>query len=316
MSLWLPPLALLLDLLFADPRRLPHPVQGIGLLANTMEGPARRMKHPVMAGALVLLALLLLAGSAVTLLIRLPFGLGTCAAIYCAWSGLALGGLVQKCTEALHVVHAAETAPETLPLARQAVGMLVSRDTAAMNTADLYRSLAESVSENFNDAFVAPYFWLCLGGPVALWLYKTASTMDSMWGYTSERWLYLGRASARLDDLLAFIPARLSALLLWLSAGAIFTRSGWPGYATVSRQARQSASPNAGWPMATAAWLFDGRTGGPTPYNGVLVHKPLMGRESGAWQYANTAALIRHVRRSGIVGGLLAAVLAALIQFL
>ena len=286
-----------------------------------------------MAGALVLLALLLLTGSVVTLITRLPFGLGTCAAIYCAWSGLALGGLVQKCTEALHAVHAAETAPETLPLARQAVGMLVSRDTAVMDAADLYRSLAESVSENFNDAFVAPYFWLCLGGPVALWLYKTASTMDSMWGYTNERWLHLGRAAARLDDLLAFIPARLSALLLWLSAwlsslprsakglrehlsaGSIFTLPGWPGYVTVRRQARQSASPNAGWPMTVAAWLFDGRTGGPTKYNGVLVHKPLMGRENGAWQYANTAALIRHVRRSGIVGGLLAAALTAFIYF-
>jgi adenosylcobinamide-phosphate synthase len=333
MSLWLPPLALILDLLFADPKRLPHPVQAIGFLANKMEGPARRMKHPVMAGTLVLLILLLLTGSGVALITRLPFGLGICAAIYCAWSGLALGGLIQKCTEALRAIRAAESAPGTLPAARQAVGALVSRDTADMDASALYRSLAESVSENFNDAFVAPYFWLCLGGPVALWIYKTASTMDSMWGYTNERWLYLGRAAARLDDLLAFIPARLSALLLWLNAwlgslprsakglrerihaGTFFSLPGWPGYAIVKRQARQSSSPNSGWPMAAAAWIFDGRMGGPTVYDGNLVHKPMMGRENSAWRYANTAALICHVRRSGMLGGLLAVVLTAFIHF-
>ena len=356
MILWLPPLALLLDLLFADPKRLPHPVQGIGFLADRLEGPARRIgrcmgrymgqrKGPaisggipgagaeIMAGALALLVLLLTVGGLVALITRLPFGLGTIAAIYCAWSGLALGSLVQKCTDALHAVRTAEADPQHLPTARQAVGMLVSRDTNAMNSADLYRSLAESLSENFNDAFVAPYFWLCLGGPVALWFYKTASTMDSMWGYTNERWLYLGRSSARLDDVLAFIPARLSALLLWLcawlllprsafsvrawrenaGAGTIFAVPGWPGYAVVREQARQSASPNAGWPMAAAAWLFGGRTGGPTVYKDILIHKPLMGREDGAWHYANTAALIRHVRRSGVLGGFLMTILTAFI---
>ena len=183
-----------------------------------------------------------------------------------------------------------------------------------MDVPDLYRSLAESVSENFNDAFVAPYFWLCLGGPVALWLYKTVSTLDSMWGYTSERWLYFGRAAARLDDLLAFIPARLAALLLWLTA-LRHTKANWPGYATISKQARQSASPNAGWPMTVAAWLSDGRMGGPTVYDGILIYKPLLGREGSAWQYANTAALIRHARRAGIVGGLLAFMLASFIIF-
>lgn len=332
MNLWLPPLALLLDLRFADPEGLPHPVRGIGLLADRLEGPARRMNHPVVAGALAVLVLLLVTGGAVALLTRLPCGLGTVAAVYWAWAGLALGGLVQKCTASLTLIRRAQTEPAMLDAARRSVRMLVSRETEAMETEELYRSLAESVSENFNDAFVAPYFWLCLGGPVALWLYKTASTLDSMWGYTNERWLHIGRAAARLDDLLAFIPARLSALLLWLTAwpeglprsgrefrsrmrdGRLCAVPAWPGWAVVRRQARQSASPNAGWPVTAAAWLFGGRAGGPAVYHGIAVDKPLMGPETGAWTFDNTAALIRHVRRAGILGGLAMAAAAAFIR--
>ena len=323
MTLWLPPLALLLDLLFADPARIPHPVRGIALLANALEGPARRLPHPKLVGVLVMIALLAVSGGSSATLLRLPFGLGAIAAIWLAWSGLALGGLMRECTIALAAVHGAETDPATLPRARQAVQMLVSRDTSAMQTPDLYRSLAETASENFNDAFVAPWFWLCLGGPVALWLYKTASTMDSMWGYKTERWRHLGWAAARLDDVLAFIPARLSVLFLWLPLWLrglpaspcallrlarekrLFHVQGWPGFAVVRRHALRSDSPNAGWPMAAAAWLFQGRAGGPTAYHGKVVQKPLMGPEQGLWRHRNTAALINHLRVAGLAGGAL-----------
>lgn len=317
MILWLPPLALALDLLLADPRRLPHPVQAIGFLAGRLEAPARRLGHPLATGGLVLVLLLALVWGACTLLLHLPWGLGTAAAVYMAWSGLALGGLLRDGKEALDAVMRAQSAPpdalpDALRQARHAVQMLVSRDCAAMSPDDLCRSLAESLSENFNDAFVAPYFWLCLGGPAALWLYKTASTLDSMWGYKTERWLYFGRAGARLDDLLAYVPARLSALLLYLTALLRNNTGQWPGWRVVAREASLSASPNAGWPMAAAAWLFAGRTGGPTVYHGNLVHKPCMGPGQGRWNADNTAGLIRHMRRAGLLGSGLAALITAL----
>lgn len=314
---WLPPLALLLDLLLADPKRLPHPVQGIGWLAACLEGPARRAGHPLATGALALGVLLCLTGGAVMALVNLPHGLGILAALYFSWSGLALGGLVREGAAALRLVERAGENPEALAEARNAVQMLVSRDTGAMDADDLCRSLAESVSENLNDAFVAPFFWLLIAGPVGLWLYKCASTMDSMWGYKNERWLLLGRAAARLDDVLAWIPARLTVLLMLMTAriarvvhAAFFVNvsvplPGWPGWGTVARQARLSASPNAGWPMAAAAWLFNGRTGGPTPYHGQMVQKPVMGPEQGRWTVAGTAALIRHARWTGITAGVL-----------
>ena len=315
--LWLPPVAFLLDLFLADPRSLPHPVQGIALLADKLEQPARAMRNQSLAGALVLVVLLLISGSIAAVLVRLPSFAGTVAALYLAWSGLALGSLLREGGTALALVARAgasrtrgEEDPgyaQALAQAREAVGMLVSRDTGDMDPDGLCRSLAESVSENFNDAFAAPFFWLCLTGPVGLWLYKTASTMDSLWGYKNERWLRLGKASARLDDVLAYIPARISVLLMFVTARlAGRTKEGWRDFfGKVRQQARLCDSPNAGWPMAAAAWLFNGGSGGPTPYDGRMVDKPRLGPEQGRWTPANTAALLSHVRRAGILGGAL-----------
>ena len=351
--LWQAPLALALDLWLGDPKSLPHPVQGIGLVASALEKPARKAKNPRMAGVAALFFLLCLTGGIVACLTSLGSGLGVLCSLYFCWAGLALGGLVREGRIALAAVEEAEKDPARLPGARQAVQMLVSRDTKDMDPAELYRSVAESVSENFNDAFVAPWFWLCLGGPVGLWLYKTASTMDSLWGYKNERFERLGWASARLDDLLAFVPARLSVLFMLLTA--FFERlpwkegpaavleaarirrpegparyephmaddagrgpaagthlTGWPGWRIVAGQARKSSSPNAGWPMTAAAWLFHGRSGGVTPYEGVYVAKPLMGPHEGCWNADNTEALISHVRLAGVTGAALMLAAAAL----
>lgn len=324
--IWLPSLALALDLLLADPRSLPHPVQAVGLLAKLLEKPARRMRNQIVGGALAVFILLAVTGTVVLFLTHLPQGLGLLFSLYFAWSGLALGGLVREGNKALAAIERAEKDPQALAQARHAVQMLVSRDAGTMEIGDLYRSLAESVSENLNDAFVAPWFWLCLGGPVGLWLYKVASTMDSLWGYKNERWGRLGKAAALLDDILAFVPARLSVLLMLATAWAErlpwqrngirgvarrlrardrFALPGWPGFVALARQARKSASPNAGWPMATAACLFQGQTGGPTLYDGVVVAKPRMGPPDGRWEAQNTEDLIRHVQHAGwaVVGG-------------
>lgn len=325
MTVWLPLSALVLDLVFADPKIPWHPVRAVGRLANLLEGPARRSRRPVAAGTLALLCVLAATGAMVFLATRLPLGLGLVGSAYFSWSGLALGSLVREGKSALDLIQKAQLDSALLPEARRAVRMLVSRDASGMDADELCRSLAESVSENFNDAFIAPFFWLCLTGPVGLWLYKAASTMDSMWGYADQRWIRLGRASARLDDLLAYVPARLAAGCMFLTArlerlpggknaardeksrpgegGGSPVLSRWPGWRTVAEQARRSASPNAGWPMATAAWLFSGRCGGPTPYGGKIAHKPLMGPPDGAWTVQNTAALLRHTQRAGIIGG-------------
>lgn len=219
---WLAPLALVLDLWLGDPA-LPwrHPVCIVGKLLDFLERPARRFMLAAgpecergrgrLAGALALLALIACTGFAVWVAVSLPL-LGLLAAVYLAWAGLAMGSLLQTGQLVLERV---EHAPEDG--AREALSWLVSRDTSAMDRPLMRKTLADTLSENLTDAFTAPFFWLLVGGPVALWCYKAVSTTDSMWGYMTEKWRWLGWAGARSDDVLAFVPARLAAL----SAGLV-----------------------------------------------------------------------------------------------
>ena len=307
---WLPLLALALDLAVADPRRLPHPVQFIGFLAGKMEAFCRRWFSPLVGGAIAAVLVVLHVWVGARLLLRLPL-LGGLVALYLCWAGLALGTLLREGRAALALVESG-----SLDEARSSVQMLVTRDTSAMDRDGLRRSLAETLSENLNDGVIAPFFWLLLTGPAGLWAYKAVSTLDSMWGYKTERWLYFGKTAALADDVLAWIPARLTALFLYLSGLVMHlnmhrgisqnTRLSptWSGWGKVMSDARQMASPNAGWPMATAAWLHGASMGGPTAYHGEVVDKPRLGPADQPWSTASLERLIRHIRLAGILGAL------------
>ncbi len=310
--IWLVLAATLLELRLSWPRAVPHPVRLIGLLLDRLEGPARRMGYPRLAGALSLTAALVLVGLIVHTLISVRH-LGLVFALALAFAGLALGALLRAGSQALEAL-ARDEATGDFTDSRRLIGLLVSRETSGMDAAELRRALAETLAENFNDAFVAPLFWLCLGGPMGLWLYKTVSTMDSMWGYTTAAWKDLGLAGARCDDLLAWIPARLSALLLLLAALGRPREGVWPGWRVIRQQAGRMASPNAGWPMAAAAWLHAARMGGPTPYFGTMLDKPPLGPpDAASWDQARLDALLRHIRRAGVLAALLAAATLALV---
>ncbi|HMM38147.1 MAG TPA: adenosylcobinamide-phosphate synthase CbiB [Desulfovibrio sp.] len=274
----LPLLALALDLLWGDPARLPHPVRGLGLVADRLEIWGRRL----MPGGLFFwggLSTLILAGGAAALahdLSRLPW-VGWLVALYLAWSGLALRGLLDSGRAVARQLEKGD-----LPGARVTLSGLVSRETAHLDADGVRRALAETVSENLNDAFVAPFFWLCLLGPGGLWFHKTVSTLDSMWGYRDERYERLGKFPARLDDLLAYIPARITALVMILT-GALMDLDWRAAKAYVAAAASESESPNAGWPMSAAAWLCGARVGGPAIYFGRTKDKPWIGPEGGFW---------------------------------
>ncbi len=320
--LFLPLLALGLDAILGDPRTWPHPVRWLGLVLNKLEYKARawagqnngagrshefsdkkfseteRARRLRLAGAA---AVALTAGGAavlVWLLSSLP-GLGWLVALYFAYAGLALRGLVQEVDLARQtLLH------EGVAAGRLAVSGLVSRDVSAADEDDLYRALAETLAENFNDAVVAPFFWLCLAGPAGLWAYKAVSTMDSMWGYKTGDWRDLGWAGARADDVLAWLPARLSALILCVFSGKAGEGAAqWPGWVIIGVEARKMSSPNAGWPMSAAAWLSNRAMGGPTLYHGEIVEKPRLGPEGVLpWDNAALLLLLARVRRAGLLG--------------
>ncbi|MFW5735581.1 MAG: adenosylcobinamide-phosphate synthase CbiB [Oceanidesulfovibrio sp.] len=277
-----PVLALVLDILVGDPRWLPHPVAGLGRIAFWWERFARpltgldRGAAAGLAGAVGVVLLVCFSGGAAWYISGLEY-VGPLAGLYLAWSGLALGSLLRE-------VHAAFRTVETgtLPEARAAVSMLVSRDTSAMEAPALRQSLAETLAENLNDGLVAPFFYLVLLGPGGLWAYKAVSTLDSMWGYRTPEYERFGKVAARTEDILAFIPARLTALAMVAAAVVAGPVGPHPGRVSrvlrgVWRDARKTPSPNAGWPMAAAAWIFGAPMGGGAVYFGRWVSKPVLG---------------------------------------
>jgi adenosylcobinamide-phosphate synthase len=292
---WLPLAATALDLAFGDPPFLPHPVRGVGIALDRLE--ARAPKGDTARRLYGLACVALLAGVCGALAYVLPKTpmLGEFIAVYLGFSGLALGCLVREGEKAVGLINAGD-----LPAARQAVGLLVSRDTANLDAAGLRRALAETLSENLCDGFAAPLFYLALGGPGLLWAYKAVSTADSMWGYKTERFRVLGWAAARGDDALAYIPARLCALTMLL-AGLLLRLDVRAAAANLRRDAAKSASPNAGWPMAAAAWLCAASMGGRDSYFGVPKQKPLLGPAGTPWDETRLARLRLLVPVSGVL---------------
>jgi adenosylcobinamide-phosphate synthase len=193
------------------------------------------------------------------------FGLiGSALVVVVATVGLAQRSLYQH-------VRAVQTAlfAGNLESARTAVGQIVGRDTASLNAADISSAAIESLAESFNDAVVAPAFWLLVGGLPGLFAYKAANTADSMIGHIEPRWRAFGWAAARLDDVANFVPARI--------AGALIALAGTRGFRVMWRDAPKHASPNAGWPEAAVAGALELRLGGDAYYDGVRHARPHFG---------------------------------------
>jgi adenosylcobinamide-phosphate synthase len=163
-----------------------------------------------------------------------------------------------------------------LPAARVAVGRMVGRDTAELDQEGVLRACLESVAESTCDGVVAPLFYASLGGAPLAMAYKAVSTLDSMVGHKDERYRQFGKASARLDDVLNWVPARLSVLLVSLAAWLLGLK---PKKALVTgfHDGASNPSPNSGWPEAAFAGALEVQLGGPSRYQGQAVEKPLLG---------------------------------------
>ena len=294
-TLYIPLIAVALDLILADPAGLPHPVRWIGRILEKIEPRLRGMGFSLKtAGILAAVVLCLVVFIVVRLVCAIPV-LGVLVALYLAWTGLALGGLLKEGRKVARLVDEGR-----IDEAREALALLVSRDTTDMDAAKIRSSLAETVSENLNDGFVAPFMFLCIFGPAGMWVYKTISTMDSMWGYKTEEYKELGWFAARADDVLAFIPARVTAFLM-LGAGWFLKLDVNGAYDHMREDAQKSESPNAGWPMAAASWLIGAAVGGPTAYFGEVKDKPQIGPD-GEWDAEKILRLLRLTMYSGILG--------------
>lgn len=159
-----------------------------------------------------------------------------------------LSGLVRAGREIQSALNAGD-----LPEARRLTGYhLVSRDTSGLSSAEVVGAVIESLSENLTDSFFAPLFYFCLGGLPAAAAYRLVNTADAMIGYRDEKWEWIGKFAARLDDVLNFIPARICAITLGLAA-PLSGGDGHAGFTALRRDRKRTASPNAGWTMSVTA---------------------------------------------------------------
>lgn len=258
--------AVLLDLWLGEPRQY-HPLVSFGTLAKRIEEAligepdGDQRQRGVFAVLLAILPWVLLTG----LLGKLP-GLGALFSVMLLY--LAIGG--SSLMEHARTV-AASLADGDLSLARERVGWIVSRETDELDEAGVSRAAVESVLENGNDALFGAIFWFVLLGAPGVVLFRLSNTLDAMWGYRNERYHAFGWFAARLDDLLGWLPARLTALSYLLVGN--WSR-GWHCWRT---QAKKTDSPNAGVVMASGAGALDLKLGGPAVYHGTLQKKPVLG---------------------------------------
>jgi adenosylcobinamide-phosphate synthase len=251
-------LAMLLDAALGEPewlwRRVPHPAvlmgRAVAWCDNKLNmGQARRAKGLAAIAGLVVAAAV--TGQILSLL-------GPVVEVLVVAILLAQRSLVA------HTNAVADGLRLSLPAGRRAVAMIVSRDTADMSPSAVARSAIESASENLSDGVIAPAFWFLIGGLPGILIYKVVNTADSMIGYRTPRHKDFGWASARLDDLLNLIPARLTALLIALTSGVI---NDWRA---IAGDARLHRSPNAGWPEAAMARALGVALAGPRAYDGAM----------------------------------------------
>ena len=279
-------LAVLLDLWLGEPRQY-HPLAGFGRLAQRIETALIGMPRDDQAlrGALAV-ALAILPWVVLAWLLTLWPGVELLAGVLLLY--LAIGG--SSLAQHGRAVAASLMAGD-LVLAREQVGWMVSRDTAALDETGVSRAAVESVLENGNDALFGALFWFALLGAPGVVLFRLSNTLDAMWGYRTERYLAFGWAAARLDDLLGWLPARLTALSYLLVGDSA---RGWRCW---QRQGDRTDSPNAGVVMASGAGALGLVLGGPTSYHGEMLDKPLLG-EGFAPQGQDIERAIRLVQRA------------------
>lgn len=254
-------LAYLLDRLFGE-FPVTHPVVWMGRFITWFE--EKFYRDSVLRGGLLTLSLLLLVFGLISVLL---WGL----AFFPEWIAFAITALIASTGVAFTML--SESVREVLASEepRAAVAMLVSRDTEQMSQSDVNKALIETYAENLSDGVVAPLFWLLAAGLPGIALYKAVNTLDSMVGYRTAKYERFGKVPARLDDLLNWIPARLTVLLI---AAVSLKRE---SLQAVRHSASGHESPNAGYPISAMAGALGISLGGPTRYHGVLKNKPWFG---------------------------------------
>ena len=302
------PFAVGLDRLIGDPAWIPHPVQIMGvvirMLRTVAERCARDLPFRLRAAGLMIAGLLVGGAGWVGWLIEQ-------LTLRSAWFGAPLMALALASCLALRsldqAVRTVLQALPDLPLARARLAWIVGRDVSALGEREILRAVAETASENAVDGVFAPLFWMIVGmaiwtlrpdapGPLAMaWGFKAASTLDSMLGYRTGTLRWLGTAGAKLDDVLTWIPCRLTALTLPLVAGE--WRASMVQFAAATREGAADPSPNSGLSQAIYAQVVGIRMGGINRYGSELREKPLLAADHPSPEANDVERILQLTRR-------------------
>ncbi len=273
--------AVILDLLLGDPTSYPHPVVLMGklissfdnILRNNLEDNRKQRFKGFVLVLLVLSITFLITYFTISLFTYLNNYLSTALKIFILYTTIAIKGLSaagRKIYKSLQ--------EDNKQKACSSLNMFVGRETDKLNEDEIIRATVETIAENTSDGIIAPLFYYLIGGPVAAVLYKAVNTMDSMLGYKNQKYRYFGWTAAKLDDVVNYIPARLTALFIIIAA-VLLQKDYKRAYKTILNDADKHVSPNAGYPESAVAGALKIQLGGVNYYFGRVSKKALLGEK-------------------------------------
>ena len=292
-----------LDLIFGDPQRLPHPVVGFGKMISWGEHRLNKGAHRKLKGALLAITLILLVFLATFLLrylfSKLPSPFGEGMGVRLLFDVMIIFYCLAGTTLIREVRNVFLALDRSLEEGRTQVARIVGRDTSELSAQEVRTAALETLAENLSDGVIAPLFWLALLGTPGMLTYKMINTLDSMIGYRTERYKGFGCWAAHIDDVANYIPARLTALLMALPH-AIFNFQ-FSIFNFIKKYGKNHTSPNSGYPEAALAGILDCRFGGPHYYFGELFDKPYIGENDRELTTADMKKAIRVNRTTEIL---------------
>lgn len=271
-------LGFILDTIIGDPYKLPHPIRWIGSFISILEKLCRKIAKSntmlMILGAILVFIVVFVSGGITLLVLKLAsfnkYAYTIVSSVICYYM---LAGKSLK-TESMKVYKAFEN--KDTEGARKAVSMIVGRDTQSLTKEGIIKAAVETVAENSSDGVVAPLIYMLIFGPVGGVVYKAVNTMDSMIGYVEEKYFYIGKFAAKLDDVLNYIPARISGILVIISA-FILRYDYKNAFMIFKRDRRKHASPNSAQTESAMAGALGVQLAGDATYFGVVHKKPYIG---------------------------------------
>lgn len=288
-------IGIIFDILVGDPPKLPHPVRWIGKLIQSQtalwnQGKWRKLRGIVMALAVVGTAMFV-----VTLILLLSYQVSLIFGVLV--EGLLIGiGLAQRSLKEAALAVYEPLVKGNFAEARVKLSWIVGRDTEKLGEDEIVRGVVETVSENTSDGVTAPLFYAFLFGAIGLWGYKAVNTLDSMVGYKNETFKDFGMFSAKLDDVLNFIPSRITGFLIVLGTKNETSYSFGQRLKRWAQDAKKHPSPNSGYLEAATAVQLGVQLGGKNTYQGVVSHRAIMGEKLVPLTKEHIMASIIHMR--------------------